>query len=242
MCDIADYPVAVLAGGLASRMRPLTQSIPKSMLEVAGRPFVDHHLNLLREKGFRRVVMCVGYLSEMIVAHIGDGADYGLAVSYVNDGEKPLGTGGAIVQALPHLGQKFFVTYGDTYLDVDYRGMVSVMDGNCHLGVMALYRNNGKWDTSNATIENGLTRYSKQNPLPDAPFIDYGISLVSCELFQDFPAGQTFDLADALEAAANAGRLAAYEVHNRFYEVGSIKGLQKTEQYITARSNRPLGS
>src|SRR5271163_370338 len=116
----AMFAVAILAGGLATRMRPVTERIPKSMIEVAGRPFIEHQLELLQAENVKNVVLCVGHLGEMIQAHIGDGKRFGLSVSYSFDGERLLGTGGALRRALPLLGHDFFVLYGDSYLDISY--------------------------------------------------------------------------------------------------------------------------
>src|SRR5687767_15508520 len=118
--NIADLPVALLAGGLATRLRPITATTPKALVEVAGRPFIEHQLALLRRNGIRRVVLCLGYLGEQIQALLGDGAAHGVELDYSFDGEQLLGTGGALRRAAPLLGQVFWVLYGDSYLDIDY--------------------------------------------------------------------------------------------------------------------------
>src|SRR3954466_12040089 len=104
-------PLALLAGGLAPRLGPPTQTIPKSLLDVAGKPFLDHQLTLFAAQGLRRVVICAGFLGEMMQDFAGNGARWGLAMEWSFDGEQLLGTGGALMRALPLLGEEFLVTY-----------------------------------------------------------------------------------------------------------------------------------
>ena len=120
--------VAILAGGLATRIRPITDKIPKALIPIRGRPFVEYQLDLLAEMGLRHVVLCTGYKGEMIEDHLGDGSRFGLSVEYSHDGEILLGTGGALKRALPRLGNRFVVIYGDSYLDEDYRPIVEYFD------------------------------------------------------------------------------------------------------------------
>src|SRR5258708_1931944 len=109
-------PIAILAGGLATRLRPITETIPKALVEIAGEPFLAHQLHLLRANGYERVVMCVGYLGEMVRDFAGDGSQFGMQVEYSFDGEALLGTAGALRKALPLLADDFSVIYGDSYL------------------------------------------------------------------------------------------------------------------------------
>ena len=110
-------PIAILAGGLATRLRPLTTGIPKSMVEVAGAPFIEHQLRLLVREGFKAIVLCTGHLGDQIESFVGNGSRFGCSVQYSKDGSTPLGTGGALLRAAPLLGTSFMVTYGDSYLD-----------------------------------------------------------------------------------------------------------------------------
>src|SRR5438874_7505022 len=153
--DLADWPVAILAGGLAKRLRPVTETIPKALVTVAGLPFLSHQLRLLESAGLRRIVMCVGYLGEMIEAEFGDGAKFGLRMDYSYDRPRLLGTGGALKRALPLLGQRFFVLYGDSYLRIDYGKVLQAFIAGNKMGLMTVYRNEGRWDTSNVHFEAG---------------------------------------------------------------------------------------
>src|SRR5579871_1802682 len=146
-------PAALLAGGLATRLRPITETIPKAMVEVAGRPFIDHQLALLRGNGIRRVVLCLGYLGEQIERHLGDGAAHGLELQYSHDGDRLLGTGGALRRALPLLGEVFWVLYGDSYMDIDYQHVLDDFSQRDGLGLMTVLKNNNSWDASNVVFQ-----------------------------------------------------------------------------------------
>jgi NDP-sugar pyrophosphorylase family protein len=235
--DIATVPAALLAGGLATRLRPITHTIPKAMVEVAGRPFIDHQLALLRRNGVRRVVLCLGYLGEQIEQHLGDGAAQGIELTYSHDGERLLGTGGALRRALPLLGPVFWVLYGDSYMDIDYRAVLARFATSGAPGLMTVIRNENRWDKSNVVFREGrLLCYSKRSPAPEMKHIDYGATLLRSHVLATTPANEPSDLADLLSAMAARGELTGYEVTQRFYEIGSPGGLQETESYLRARS------
>ena len=229
-------PIAILAGGLATRMRPLTERVPKVLLDVAGRPFAEHQLRLLRDGGITDVVFCVGYLGEMVEETLGDGARFGLSIRYSYDGEQLRGTGGALIRALPLLGDAFLIMYGDSYLDCDYAAVARTFLESGKLGLMALIRNEGRWDKSNVLFEDGrLVRYDKKNRTPDMLHIDYGLGALHREALARYPADTVVDLADVYHDLSLHNDLAGYEMHDRFYEIGSPKGLQEANDYISAR-------
>jgi NDP-sugar pyrophosphorylase family protein len=226
-------PVAVLAGGLAKRLRPVSLTIPKSLVKVAGRPFIDHQMELLRRQGAREVVICCGYLGEQIKHHAGDGAKYGLAVSYSYDGDELLGTGGAIKKALPQLGDVFMVLYGDSYLPIAFRPVADAFRMSAADGLMTVFRNDGRWDTSNVEFANGIVRqYDKISRTAAMRHIDYGLSLFRKAVFNEWPADKPFDLAAVMQDLLSAGRLKGFEVNERFYEIGSLAGIKETERFI----------
>jgi NDP-sugar pyrophosphorylase family protein len=228
-----DIPVAILAGGLATRLRPITERIPKSLVAVAGRPFLAHQLELLRARGIRRVVLCVGHLGEMIQGEFRDGREFGVQLDYVFDGPVLLGTGGAIQQALPRLGERFFVLYGDSYLPVDYRPIAEFFARSGKLGLMTVYRNEGRYDTSNVVFGEGeIKMYDKQARLPEMQHIDYGLSLFRAAAFDAYPPGSRFDLAELMGRLVARGQLAGYEVPERFYEIGSHQGLAELDALL----------
>ena len=129
-------PVAILAGGLATRLGPLTQRLPKALLPVAGRPFIHWQLALLAQQGVTQVVLCAGHLGEQIQATVGDGSGFGMTVRYSFDGAVLLGTGGALKRALPMLGAAFFVLYGDSYLRCSFAAVEAAYEakiGRAHV-------------------------------------------------------------------------------------------------------------
>ncbi len=225
-------PVAILAGGLATRLRPITEKIPKSLVPVAGRPFLAHQLEMLQARGIRRAVLCIGYLGEMIQRDFGDEA-FGVKLDYSFDGPKLLGTGGAIKRALPLLGEEFFVLYGDSYLPIDYAPVADFFQRSGKLGLMTVYRNEGKYDTSNVVFRDGeITVYDKKMKLPEMRHIDYGLSLFKASVFDSYSADQIFDLAEVMGRLVREKQLAGYEVLERFYEMGSPAGLAELETIL----------
>jgi len=231
-----EIPVAILAGGLATRLRPLTEKIPKSLLPVAGRPFLAHQLKLLYGLGVRRVVLCVGHLGEMIQNEFG-GESFGVRLDYSFDGEKLLGTGGALKRALPRLGAEFFVLYGDSYLPIQYAPILQAFHRGGKPGLMTVYRNEGKYDTSNVIFRDGeIVVYDKKARLPEMRHIDYGLSLFKSAVFEGYAASQVFDLAEVMGRLVREKRLAGYEVFERFYEIGSPAGLPELESLLQSKS------
>jgi len=228
--------VAILAGGLATRLRPLTETIPKSLLEINGEPFALHQLRLLQSKGVRRVVFCVAHLGDLIQSRIGDGRALGLTVDYCFDGPELLGTAGAIKNALPKLGESFFVMYGDSYLLCDYSAIARNFASVDGLAMMTVYRNEGKWDTSNVEFEGGkIIAYSKTNRTSRMRHIDYGLEVFRAEAFRNLPAGRPCDLTQLCADLLQRKQLSAYEVSERFYEIGSPEGLRETAEFLAAQ-------
>jgi NDP-sugar pyrophosphorylase family protein len=231
--NIADVPIALLAGGLATRLRPITTTIPKAMVEVAGRPFIDHQLVLLRRNGIRHVVLCLGYLGEQVAAHVGDGSAIDMRVEYSYDGDRLLGTGGALQQAGPLLGELVWVMYGDSYLDIDYRAVLGAFAQSDALGQMTVLHNGDRWDRSNVIFrDRQLIRYDKRARTPEMTYIDYGAALLRGAAIERLPAGQPSDLADLYSALVSERQMIGYEVTQRFYEIGSHAGLAETQAYL----------
>jgi len=224
--------LVVLAGGLATRLRPISEKIPKSLIEINGEPFIFHQLRLLKSKGFERVVICAGYLGNMIEDILGNGEKFDLNVVYSYDGEVLLGTGGAIRNAFPLLDEKFMITYGDAYLDFDYDGLNSFIKQNRYSAVMTIFKNEDLFDTSNVLYKNGKILYSKMNRSADMNYIDYGFSAVTKSIFNSYKIFDKFDLSDVFEKLSVDGQLGAFEVTNRFYEIGSFQGITDIEFYL----------
>jgi N-acetyl-alpha-D-muramate 1-phosphate uridylyltransferase len=234
--SLEKIPVAILAGGLATRLWPITEKIPKSLVPIAGKPFLAHQLELLRSRGIRHAVLCVGHLGEMIQRDFGDGKNFGVQLDYSFDGPKLLGTGGAIKRALPKLGQEFFALYGDSYLPIDYAPIADFFHRSGKQGLMTVFHNEGKYDTSNVVFRNGeIVVYDKKNRPPEMRHIDYGLSLFEAAAFEKFPADTPFDLAEVMQKLVREKQLAGYEVRERFYEIGSPAGLAELESLLQSK-------
>ena len=239
MTTPTDLPVALLAGGLATRLRPITEKVPKLLIEVAGEPFFTHQIRLLKAAGLTRLVVCVGYLGEKIVELYGDGSRFGIKIDYSFDGPKLLGTGGALIQALPKLGDAFYVLYGDSYLPVDYRAVGDFFLRSGRDGLMTVYENHELYDASNVWFEGGEIRvYDKKNKVPQMHHIDYGLGLFKAAAFAGFPRDAVVDLAAVQMKLVAAHQLAGYEIPERFYEIGSHAGLQELDTLLRAKPRK----
>jgi MurNAc alpha-1-phosphate uridylyltransferase len=229
-------PVAILAGGLATRLYPVTEKVPKSLLPIAGRPFIHWQLGLLAQQGIDEVVMCVGHLGGQIQTAVGDGSGFGVRVRYSCDGDTLQGTGGALRRALPMLGAAFFVLYGDSYLRCSFPAVQAAFESSGTLGLMTVLCNEDRWEKSNTLLREGrVAEYDKHSPRPGMRHIDYGLSILSIQALEGTPANAAFDLADLHCELASRGELAAFTVDERFYEVGSVAGIEATESYLTGR-------
>jgi NDP-sugar pyrophosphorylase family protein len=226
-------PVAILAGGLATRLRPLTERIPKALIEINGEPFIAHQLRLLHSRGIRRVVLCLGYLGEMVREYVGDGQAFGLAVEYSFDGPVLRGTAGAIHQALDLLGSAFFVLYGDSWLPCDYAAVEAAFLVEGKTGLMTVFRNDGQWDSSNVQFTGGrILAYDKRNRTPEMRYIDYGLGVFKRQAFDSLQPGSVHDLAALYQDLLARGDLAALEMPERFYEIGSAEGIEELSRIL----------
>jgi NDP-sugar pyrophosphorylase family protein len=230
------FPVAILAGGLATRLAHLSRHIPKSLIEVAGRPFLHHQLIQLHDQGVHRVVLCLGHLGERVVDSVGDGSAFGLEVAYSFDGPDLQGTGGAIKRALPLLGSVFFVLYGDSYLECDYAAVQAAYQAAGKLALMTVFHNQGQWDTSNVEFRDKvLLAYDKAHRTQRMQYIDYGLGILDRRAFDlSFDDGP-LDLATVYKRTLERGELGGFEVKERFYEIGSVAGLEETRKYLAGQ-------
>ncbi|MFZ0662717.1 MAG: sugar phosphate nucleotidyltransferase [Acidobacteriaceae bacterium] len=235
-------PLALLAGGLASRLGALTERVPKSLLTVAGEPFVAHQLRLLAGQGIRDVVICCGHLGGMIAEFVGDGARFGCRVRYSFDGPPLLGTGGAIVKALSLLGPRFWVMYGDSYLTAEFAPALGAFEASGKTALMAVFRNDDRWDASNVEFADGkILRYAKGACFPEMRHIDYGLGIYSAAAFAGLPQGEAFDLAEVQRDLIARGAMAGFEGAERFYEIGSAAGLAETDEFLRVRMSAGAG-
>ena len=227
-------PVAILAGGLATRLRPLTETIPKSLVEINGEPFLWHQLRLLRANGIRRVVLCLSHLGEQVRDSVGEGGAFGLDIHYSLDGPTLLGTAGALKRAEPLLGGSFFVLYGDSYLPICWAAVERAFLASGKAGLMTVYRNEGQWDTSNVEFVDGrILAYNKKLRTARMRHIDYGLGVLHADALARVPDGQACDLATLYQELLAAGQLAAFEAPHRFYEIGSFPGIEELSSYLS---------
>lgn len=227
------FPVAILAGGLGTRLGVITERIPKALIEVSGKPFVCRQLDYLRLQGVKDVVMCIGHLGSRIEAVVKDGAAFNLKIRYSSDGPTLLGTGGALRRALPLLGERFFVLYGDSYLLCDFG---AVQKAFLHCGkpaLMTVLKNKNRWDRSNVLFRGGVVvEYNKRTRHTDMAHIDYGLGVLSANVLAHYREEEVFDLADVYHELSLSEQLAGFEVTQRFYEIGSLQGLKDAESYF----------
>jgi NDP-sugar pyrophosphorylase family protein len=225
-------PLVILAGGLGKRLKDKTSNSPKALIDIFGKPFISRQLIYLQKQGFNKIIICTAYLGKKIKNYVGNGKDYGMDIKYSDDGDQFLGTGGAIKKALKFINKDFFILYGDSYLPIDFSSVEKVFFNEGKPALMTVLKNSGQWDKSNAYFKNKLVYYNKKKPKVDMNYIDYGLSVVNNSIFNDFPDGKKFDLAEVFENLSQNKLLAGLEVNKRFYEIGSINGLNETINFF----------
>jgi len=224
--------VAILAGGLATRLGELTRNQPKSTLKIRGKTFLEYQLELLRGVGIKDIILCLGHMGEQIERHFGNGRNYGVNIDYSYE-EKPLGTAGALKKAENMLDDPFFTMYGDSYLSLDFSAAMRYFKSRNKLALMTVYKNYDRYDKSNTAIEGDLVKkFSKQEKTEDMVYIDYGANIFSKEALNLIPESQFYPMDELFPRLIEMEELLAYEVKERFYEVGSPQGLKDFEQYI----------
>ena len=225
-------PVAILAGGLGTRLGKKALNKAKVLIDVAGKPFISRQLNYLSDQGIKDIVICVGHLGNQIKNYIGNGSKYNLNVSYSDDRDRLLGTGGSIKKACQILGEHFFILYGDSFLPVNFSLIEKAYFQEKKPALMTVLKNKGRWDKSNAYFKDKCVKYNKKKPQKNMDYIDYGLNIVRNSIFSDFPSNEVFDLADVFENLSNKSLLAGFEIYDRFYEIGSINGLNDTIEFF----------
>jgi NDP-sugar pyrophosphorylase family protein len=218
--------IAILAGGLGTRLGSLTKDTPKSMVEICGKPFLEYQLELLKKQNLKEIVLCVGHLKDKIESYFGDGSRFGVRIEYGEE-EEPLGTAGALRNAGNLLGDDFLVLNGDSYLAIDYGEVSEEYRLGNKLGLMVVYRNNNRYDKSNVMIADGLvTNYDRSGRAEDMTYIDYGLSVLNKKALEFVPQGKFLQLDEVYRELVRRRQLTAFETQVRFYEVGSVQGLE----------------
>jgi NDP-sugar pyrophosphorylase family protein len=227
--------VAILAGGLGTRLGALTERRPKSMVPVHGRPFLEHQIALLREHGVTDVVLCVGHLSDAIREHVGDGARFGVRARYSDEGDRRLGTAGALRWAEPLLADRFFVLFGDSYLTLDYRAVMQAFEACGRAALMVVWKNDG-YERSDIALDGD--RVAAYGPSPAATHVNYGLSVVRRDALAGMTAGRAYSLQEFLAPLIAGRELGAFEVGHRYYEIGSPRGLDEFARRTTVGADR----
>ena len=230
-------PAVLLAGGRGTRVASLTgDDLPKAMLPALGRPFIDYKLRSLALAGVEEVVLLVGHAAGPLERHVGDGSQHGITVRYISDPPGLLGTGGALRAALAQLPEAFWLSYADSYLPVDMVAIEDYFRRQDAPALMTVLRNGDRWVPSNVAVVDGrVSEYRKGAPPGTFSFVDYGLLAFRRDALCGEPEGARFDLADVFGRLADFGLLAAYEVHERFYEIGTVEALKETEQFFLQR-------
>jgi N-acetyl-alpha-D-muramate 1-phosphate uridylyltransferase len=224
---------AILVGGLGTRLGSLTKGTPKPMVVVAGKPFLEHEIGLLKRSGIDDFVLCVGYLGEKVESHFGDGSRLGVRVRYSYDGPRLLGPAGALKRAETFLGERFFVTYGDAYLRMDYRRMMKALEDSGKMGVMAVYENRGKYGRSDVVVSGGrVTKYDKRGGR-GMEWVNFGVSALRRGALAAIPEGEEFGEEAFYGELIRREELVAFPVGDRFYEIGTPASLDEFERFIS---------
>ena len=225
--------IAILAGGLATRLQLLTERIPKSMIMIEGKPFLQYQLEFLKKGGITNIVLCVGYLSEQIETYFGDGKRFGVNIRYSKEGERLLGTAGALKNAENLLEEEFFVMYGDSYLFLNFKEILLHFQKFNKSALMVVYKNHDKYDKSNVVVKNGMVKkYDKKHKTKDMIYIDYGVSILRKKVLDMIPRNEVYSLEELVPALINQNEMLAFETRERFFEIGSYRGLEEFKKYI----------
>jgi len=220
--------MVILAGGLGTRLRPLTSEVPKALIPIGGKPFLHHQIELVKRSGIRDIVLCVGHLADMVKDYFGDGRWLGVRIRYSEEEGHLLGTAGAIKNAEPLLGDSFFLMYGDSYLMIDYHEIMRYFRRFDRLGLMVVWKNVDRFERSNVMVEGNLvTAYNKDQKSSNMDYINYGLSVLRKEALAFMPAGRPFSQEEFYQILIDQRELLAFEVEQRFYEIGSPKGLEE---------------
>jgi MurNAc alpha-1-phosphate uridylyltransferase len=227
---------AVLAGGLGKRIESLTGgTLPKALIPVAGKPFLHHKLSELRRLGVDRVVLVLGHRAEPIIDYVGDGHQWGLDLAVIEDGPTLLGTGGALKRAAPLLSDRFWVTYGDTLLDVDLAAAERRAAEAGWEAVLTVLRNRDRWQASNVRLDGDLVvSYTKTPPPGTHEHIDYGYLYLSNRAVTE-PAEDTFDLGVVMDRLVASRSLGSFEANVPFHTIGTPDELRETDAWIGER-------
>lgn len=228
-----NHQVVILAGGLATRLGELVSEIPKSLININGVPFIIHQLNYLKSQGLQNVHFCLGHKGDLIINMLNKNTELEMNITYSFDGSKQLGTGGAVINALPYLEEEFFLQYGDVYLPVEYKKIYNFYKANKNMNIMAVYKNEKMYDNSNIILDKSkIILYDKKLDDPKMNYIDYGLSFLKKDSFYNHHINNFLDLSDIYKLLIKKDKMLGFEVFKRFYEIGKPQGIKDTEKYL----------
>ena len=232
------FSILIICGGLGTRLYPITKNLPKSLIEINNRPFIYWQLKYIEQQGFKDIHLCLGNMGEMVEEAVKKFKLINLNITFSYDGDKLLGTGGAIVNALSNVTDDLFIQYGDSYLPVNYKKIQNSYLSNDKKILMSIIKNNNKWDKSNVIYKDSkLLEYNKKNYSDNMEYIDYGLSIVSKTIFESYNQKETIDLADIFQKASINSQIIGYEVSEKFYEIGSKEGIKDFKEYLNLKGN-----
>jgi NDP-sugar pyrophosphorylase family protein len=225
--------MVILCGGLATRLGSLTITVPKSMIKIYDKPFLEYQIEILKKRSLKNIVLCVGHLSEQIEKYFGNGEKFGVNIKYSYDGDKQLGPIGALKNAEELLEEIFFIMYGDSYLDIDFQKMSSYFKDNKKLGLMAVYKNFDKYDKSNLIIKNNIIiGYGEKERTKDMVYIDYGTSILRKKSLNEIPKYTFISTGQFFSKLISKHELLAFEIKKRFYHIGNPDALEEFGNFI----------
>jgi NDP-sugar pyrophosphorylase family protein len=225
--------MVILCGGLATRLGSLTKNVPKSLIKIYEKPFLQYQIEILKKRSINDIVLCVGHLSEQIKEYFGNGEKFGVNIKYSYDGDKQLGPIGAIKNAEKLLEKEFFIMYGDSYLDIDFQKISSYFNEFDKLGLMAVYKNFDKYDKSNLIIKNNMIiAYGEKERTKDMVYIDSGTSILKKEALNLIPKQTFFSTGDFFTKLISKNELLAFEIEKRFYHIGNPEALEEFSNFI----------
>ncbi len=223
----------ILAGGLGTRLRPLTENIPKPMVQVAGKPFLDYELRFLLKNGFQKFLICAGYKSKVIEDYFHGGDALKISISYSKEPDQLLGAAGALKNATSLLEPEFMVTYGDSFLRMDYAQFIDDFHSLGKLGTMAVLENHNQFGKSDLKVQNGLvTKYDKSGTDPELTWINFGATLLQKIALEYIPEGRAVGEEEFYGKLIKRNELAAFPTFDRFYEIGTVSGLREFQKFL----------
>jgi len=222
-----------MAGGLATRLRPLTEDTPKSLILIEGKPFLQYQIELLNRNGIKEIVLCLGYMGNKIEDYFGNGNRFGVKIKYSYE-DNLLGTGGALKLVEPHLDEHFFLIWGDSYVRLDYQEMYAfhIKNDRKFEVTMAIFYNIRNYDKSNIAYEHGKIKKYEKHSKDVLKYIDAGIMVINKELLERIPVSRVFQIEEIFSQLAKQEKIQPFLIKKRYYEIGSIKGLNQFKKFI----------